>query len=359
MGGLLRTRTRSLSTPITPRANGAAAGNPAAAALPDIVYPVRPGDSNEELRHSLRSVEANVRNFRRVWILGTVPSWLRNVGAIELTPHPDKFENQRQSLTAMANHPDVASRVVLFNDDFFVREPVDLLNMPVFHLGLMADYIGERRKHLSAWRAAISKTADWAEEQGYPNPLAYETHTPLMFDRAKLRQVLADYPAGRPFAAGEVYPIAGSGRVGVRVAQPKVSRTDVGAFTDKELAGLPYLSSSDNSFRLGKIGDYVRRMFPDPCRFEDPLSIRDEVVYVDKVRLRSPNGTVVAVSEEFAKRLRWERVVQPDTTNVNVDRMTKAELAKYARSSGIDLSNTETKADMLRVVNAHATATVS
>ena len=90
---------------------------------PDVVYVVRPGDDNEELRYSLRSVAKNAPH-RDVWIVGTVPSWTQNVKGLPLTAADEKFANQRQSLTAAAGEKGISDPFVLFNDDMFVMEPI-------------------------------------------------------------------------------------------------------------------------------------------------------------------------------------------------------------------------------------------
>ena len=60
--------------------------------MSDLVYIVCPGDQNEELRYSLRSVARNLPG-RRVWIFGHTPPWVTGVHSVELDPLDDKYEN--------------------------------------------------------------------------------------------------------------------------------------------------------------------------------------------------------------------------------------------------------------------------
>jgi hypothetical protein len=61
--------------------------------LPDLVYVVREGDRNNELRHSLRSVVANVPH-RLVWIAGYKPGWVSDlVGYIPMAQRGTKWQN--------------------------------------------------------------------------------------------------------------------------------------------------------------------------------------------------------------------------------------------------------------------------
>lgn len=228
------------------------------AAAPDLVYVVRPGEDNEELRYSLRSI----RNLphHTVWIFGSAPSWVSSrVGLVQLRPLADKFANQRQSLTAAVNHPGVSRTFVLMNDDMFVTEKTED-ELPVWHLGPTSAYIDHLfacGKRKNDWIEAVSATARWVGG----DPLCYEAHIPLLFDKQRLRGVLDAYPVNVPFAAGEVYDFAKAGprgHLGACVkATDKPFRTDV-----------PFLSTEDWSFREQPVGAHVRRLFPEKSEYE-------------------------------------------------------------------------------------------
>lgn len=234
-------------------------GRPVRAGLPDLLYVVGPGSSgHEELRHSLRSVAKNLPH-RKTWIVGSVPDWVTNVETISLRPHPEKFPNQRQSLTAAVHNPFLAEQFILMNDDMFVIEPV-VASLPCFHLGFTST-------HLS-WLASIGKDNDWtqavaATAEWFGDPNCYECHIPLAFSKKALRAVLSAYPIDRPFAAGEAYEAARAGSEGVLGPDVKVIANNLA-----EKLGYPFLSSVDRSFATGEVGRYVRSLFPQKCRYE-------------------------------------------------------------------------------------------
>lgn len=246
--------------------SGASARRPQAAA-PDLVYIVRPGE-NEELRYSLRSVDKYVRH-RKVWIVGTVPDWATNVGKIPLPPLIEKFANQRQSVTAACRHPEVAEDIVLMNDDHFALEPVD--EIPVFNLGPTSSHVqrlydsGFRDKN--SWFVSVKRTAAWMQSQGFEDPLCYENHTPLPFYKSKLLEVVEAYPPQERFCYPGVYPIAGRGPEGELNGNTKVSEDS--QLADKLALSMPWVSTSDQSFIEGAAGEYIRSLFPTPCRFEE------------------------------------------------------------------------------------------
>lgn len=235
--------------------------------LPDLVYVVRPGDDNEELRYSLRSVAQNAPH-RKVWIVGTVPRWVRNVEALPLEPHPEKFANQRQSLQAACVRDDLSDVFVLMNDDHFVTEKIP--SWPTFHLGLSSEFIARRLEGgrvRNTWVKAVRATAIWMAEQGHGDVLCYEAHVPLLFNRTALAGLLAAYPQGRYLTVGEMYAVAGAGGVGEQVGNAKV-KTDE-EFDEKAALAMPFLSSNETSFGELRVGEYVRSLFPTPGKYEE------------------------------------------------------------------------------------------
>jgi hypothetical protein len=230
----------------------------------DLVYIVRPGDQNEELRYSLRSVARNLPG-RRVWIFGHTPPWVRGVESVELAPLEDGFANQLQSLTAAAHHPGLSEDVVLFNDDFYVMEPMD--EVRVFHTGTLAGYIAYLesigKSPTNPWFRGLKVAKRELAEWGIENPLCYEHHSPMPWKRSELRDVIAR-GKGRPFLYMSYYP-ATTGPAGERGMDAKS-----GAAGNPLAAGNPYLSSVDYSFQDSAIGRHVRATFDQPCHFEEP-----------------------------------------------------------------------------------------
>jgi len=236
----------------------------------DLVYIIggETSDDRADLRHSLRTVEANLHiDYRDVWIVGDVPAWFRG-RALPLAPQPEKFANQRASLTAYANHPDAAERMVIMNDDMFLTEPVAELAICRCKNPLSAWTSAEREtRKLNTWHRAVISTAEWVAD-GRDDPYIYECHTPLPFWTDELRERLAEYPADRPFAVGEMYSLAGAGDVGEHRGNAKCARTD--SLADKLANPMPYLSCSPDTW-TGVVGDYIRPRFTTPSRWEKPM----------------------------------------------------------------------------------------
>ena len=97
-----------------------------------IVYPYFNRETAwEELRYSLRSLEANLKEDFEAVIIGEAPSWLKEDSYI-LIPQIriDRIEqtvnfNILQKLEILANHTDVNAEFVRFDDDMFLLKPTN------------------------------------------------------------------------------------------------------------------------------------------------------------------------------------------------------------------------------------------
>lgn len=223
-----------------------------------------PGD-REDLRYSLRSVAANAPAITQAWVVGDPPPWFNGV-RIALEPKPEKYANQRASLTALVHHPGAPETFWLFNDDMFVTEHT--IDLPIIRNKASAaqwnaDHpVGSHGP--SCWTCAVKHTAAWAVTRAGCDVWLYENHTPLLFDTARLRDEVDAYP-NQPFTVGELYPLAGAGGDGRVAGNAKVKAAD--NLTAKQALPMPYLSGNPDSWD-GALGEYVRGLFPTPCRWE-------------------------------------------------------------------------------------------
>lgn len=219
-------------------------------------------NNREDFRYSLRSL-TNAPDVTEVWAAGDIPTWFTGT-RIPLVPQPEKFANQRASLTAFLNYPGAPDSFYLFNDDMFVTEPV-VGQLPTCHMGRAST----ERKRLgtirNSWARAVFQTAAWMEDQGHGDVLVYEAHTPLLFNTARLKALVNSYPSHMPLAVGEMYTQAGIGGEGTNCGNAKVRPGDDLAV--KAAMPMPYLSGNDITWQ-GELGDMVRGLFTTASRWE-------------------------------------------------------------------------------------------
>ncbi|WP_326813936.1 MULTISPECIES: hypothetical protein [unclassified Streptomyces] len=228
---------------------------------PDIVVPVREGAVNEQLRYALRSWAAHLPHGR-VWLVGHRPQWAAGVGHIPTRQAGTKYQNTTVAVRAACEHPDVSERFLLCNDDFFAMHPVE--EMPVFHRGpvrRVEAYYAARAsgKYLRGMR----ETRELLESLGHPEPLSYELHVPLPVDRAGMLNVLE---VGRHLDVVHKRSLYGNLAQlgGAEIRDVKIlHRAPRGYGPDS-----PFLSTMPDSFAHGHIGQFIRRAFPEPSRYE-------------------------------------------------------------------------------------------
>lgn len=254
---------------VTVTSGSAVAAEDRVRALPDVVYPFKDTCGTDELRYSLRSLAANApRMFGKVWIVGDLPDWAADVNQIQHRPVTDKVRDFRARVAAAAGHPDVASRFLLMNDDIFLASKVR--KFEAFHSGPASQHYARMvaRGVDPAWLSCFKHTADWMRDRGHGDVLTRQGHRPLLWDKAKLAAVLAEYPQDRPLDVVGLYDAAGDGGEGTLAPNMKVTNSAQYHAKIAALGVCPWLSSSDDSFRDGLIGGHIRALFPKPSRFE-------------------------------------------------------------------------------------------
>ena len=255
--------------------SGGAASRSAASVLPDLVYPFRDTCGSEELRYSLRSMAQNAGGlFGTVWIVGEPPEWAANVQRIGHRDLADKVADFRSRVNAAANHPGVSPKFLLMNDDIYLARKAT--RFPTFHSGPASEhYARMAAKGVDpTWLMCFKATMDWMADRGHHAMLTRQGHRPLLWDKAKLAAVLAEYPQDRPLDVVGLYDEAGAGDVvGTVAPNMKVNNSRQYHAKIAALDVCPWLSSSDDSFRDGLIGGHVRALFPKPSRYEKGRSV--------------------------------------------------------------------------------------
>lgn len=228
----------------------------------DIVYIVRDG-ANEELRYSLRSVEKNFR-FRRVIIYGGKPDDIHPDKYVHVNQHgATRYEMTRNVIRQACDDNDITPDFWLFNDDFFIMRP--LHSYKTENGGLLWDHIDriERGYGITEYTKQLRHLLYTLERQNrFKCPKDYDLHKPMLINRAKMAAVIDNYPDETAVRSlyGNVWDIHGPQgedcKFGSAAGDPKRKDIDI-------------ISTSDEAFKGGDIGVYIRDQFPDRSRFEE------------------------------------------------------------------------------------------
>lgn len=224
----------------------------------DVVYVVRPGNVNPELRYSLRSL-VNVPHGQ-VYIIGHRPPWVVNVQHVfvpQLDPRQHKYDNVTALVKTLAERgPD---RFALMNDDFFCMRP-SRWPTPA-HRGPLRE-LAESRP--GSYGMMLRATDALLREASIAEPLAYTLHEPLVIEREAYRMAVGYGLRNR--APGDV--LSWRSLYGNLARLGGDRRDDVKVPYDGPAPAADWISTSDCSFKYHRVGEAVRRAMSAPGPYE-------------------------------------------------------------------------------------------
>lgn len=226
----------------------------------DVIYPVRPGDHNPELRYSLRALETNHPNHGDVWIVGHKPDWLTGIGYIPGNNNHHTRGNLWTNLIAACEHPAISEEIVIMNDDFFITEPID--EIPTLYRGPLVEHLGLPRVQRGEqwWRDSLRATLAVLQALGHSQPASYELHVPFRANKAAMLDTLQRFAGVTPenppqwrTLHGNLHNIGGQ------------QHSDGKAYRSGPITR-PFHSTDDRTWRY--FANQLRDMFPQPSRYE-------------------------------------------------------------------------------------------
>ena len=226
----------------------------------DVVYILRGNVAPDELRYSLRSIEANMTHGK-VWFYCGCPE---GIVPDEHVPGEQqgssKWERVRDSLIKVCRNDKITKQFWLFNDDFYVLQKLE--KTTPLHRGLLMDHVLDvERRHGGAqtgYTRQLRKCEDQLRQAGLTT-LDYALHVPMLVDREKMLETLQMFPHCPMFRSlyGNYAKIGGDFMMDVKT----VSR-------DKEIPEDALFFSTSNRAFGGHVMEQLQERFPDPCRYE-------------------------------------------------------------------------------------------
>lgn len=233
-----------------------------------LICPVRPGETNEELRHALRSWETNmILPDLELWTVGFKPSWLdpdRHIsGNFYKSPHLAVFDNVRLGAEEAVNAHE--ENIIYMNDDFFCLDPIGAV-LPVRRNITLEQHIAQFPGNPSLWwPRSLRLTASWLAGEGFPHPDSYEVHRPLLCDALGMMEALHRWHDQQGGLLGDMVPQW-------RTIYGVLNKVDAHPVGDAKLGrrqtgvGTPWVSTSDESWRL--YARSIKPRFQKPSRWE-------------------------------------------------------------------------------------------
>lgn len=218
----------------------------------DFVYICRPG-KNEELRYSVRSVEKFLPD-NNIWVVGGKPEWYKGK-YIEVLDTAGKFDNINKCYKTILEENKISDNFVLMNDDFFL---LSSKNNYRYYSGLLKDKIINHTtlNGFSSYSKALTGAVKALKKMGIKEPLNYDIHTPMAFNKAQLGQVI-DLSLAPRSMYGNIFI-----KDGLNIDDVKIYN-----YTKEIDMGLDFISTEDDSFKL--IKDKLETLFSLPSKFEN------------------------------------------------------------------------------------------
>jgi len=225
--------------------------------LLDVVYVLKPDIEPEELRYSLRSVEKNFPH-RKVWFVGSKPEGFEPDAAIYHTQTGNsKPLLIKSSLWEVIRNDEVTENFFWFNDDFFVMKPVkkfiDIVD------GDLDRRICElhREQGPSPYCRLLIKAQQELMINKKPT-MNFDVHYPMLINKELARNSI------NKCSSPQFRSIYGNFNNIPYVVHPDCKVYDYETIPKDET----YLSTNDDTFKNGKVGEYIRNTFTEPSRFE-------------------------------------------------------------------------------------------
>lgn len=245
----------------------------------DIVYILKNDYDSEELRYSIRSVVQNFP-YRKLVFVGGCPKDIKpDIFIPDLQEGTTKWERSMHSLKLAIDNDELTEDIWLFNDDFFIMNPVRS-DVNYFSGSLERQTIKMKEKHprgfgyirsLESLRASLFNINK--------DTLCFALHIPFLINRVKAKLLFEEFPGTKMFRSlyGNYYEIECS------------YMRDVKVYDLETVPDTSYISTTDESFKNGKVGKFLRAYFANPSKYESNTLDTIKEIYDEEGEIRYEN----------------------------------------------------------------------
>lgn len=172
-----------------------------------------------------------------------------------------KWERATFTIKKVCEDKDISKSFYLFNDDFFILQKT--ATIPAIYNGTIADRIENYKKknggQISDYFRRLEQTAGQLTRRGL-STYNYAVHVPMLIDKEKALEVFDTFDGSPMFRSlyGNYWNIGGTNRADVKIQTIDELPNDDADF----------VSTSDESFKRGAVGRYIRTMFKTKSAYE-------------------------------------------------------------------------------------------
>ena len=227
---------------------------------PDVVYILKKDIEPEELRYSLRSIEKNLPHGK-VWFVGGQPKGFKPDRALKHQQSGEtKWDLIRSSMLKVVTDPELSETFYLFNDDFFIMKPQrgKYINLTEKTLTWRIEKNRETYPWLNHYGRSLQKAREELKTLGCKE-INFETHTPFIMEKSIVaKSILKCSSPQMRSVYGNVNAIPHKEIDDVKITNLEIIPEDAS-----------FISTTEESFKHGAVGRYIRAAFSDPCKYEE------------------------------------------------------------------------------------------
>jgi hypothetical protein len=282
----------------------------------DVVYVLGTGSKwkNNEIRFSLRSLDRNLQEFRKIWIVGEKPEFIKGISHI---PYPDELVNNAdgniiRKILRVCQEKTLTENFLFINDDHLVLKPIIASEIQPFHKGDLQGFTKEFY-NLNFWRGRLFRTRNILLQKGL-STLHFDCHCPIVINKKRFPEVMGmfDYERNIGYTMKSMY-----GNV-VHPDAPLMKGEKVTLFRPYTIKDLVIRTSNSLFASFNDDGltpmlkEWLLNTFPEPSRFEKEISMdpsfeiigwlqSDEKNYEEGKRLYDRYGKAKKAKKYFSK----------------------------------------------------------
>lgn len=227
----------------------------------DIVYVIKNDYNSEELKYSIRSVCMNFP-FRKLVIVGGCPDDIYpDIYIEDIQEGMTKWSKTRHSLVKALECQDLTEDIWLFNDDFFVMDRVKAHEDKNYFNGTLEKRITDLKRKNPRGSSYINSLTVLRGRLMNMNKdtLSFALHVPMLMNRDKLLELIKN-----PGVISSMFRSYYGNFYEIECEYMK----DVKVYDLETVPDTPFISTTDESFKRGKVGEFLRQYYSKPCKYE-------------------------------------------------------------------------------------------
>lgn len=240
----------------------------------DVVYIVGNDKAHNhiELKYSIRSLYKYLDRIDRLFIVGVLPSFLRDVVHI---PAIDRFPNNAgrniyDKMIFACRHPELSAHFLCAADDHFLLKSFSLKRYPYFYIGGLWDTINALSKE-SKFKPYVEATFWALHERGLPTK-NFNSHLPMVFQKDIFIELMDSFnwDLKKSMTVKGLYPNALK-IPGVKISDCKIATPKTKTAIYRALAKNFFFSTNEHSINEAML-EVLEELYPNrsPWEYNDP-----------------------------------------------------------------------------------------